>query len=273
MWTIESSLAGGLEECEVADVLDFGVELEEGGTKGTGDGILVLVEESGPSGAEDAQKELGAEEGDAEAVAGDGVSVGVGETSDEALEAKTAEIVGHAAEGVGVSWPAEEVSDLGSEVTVSETVLDVVEDAEGMEEGHDAGIAEAEPWGTLVVLQGGALQPIESVLGEGAVVVDPFQLQEFAIDASGDATQVAQVFDGFGGAEVAGFVDGGFGSECSPLLEVLLDVGVLEGDVETGIHAIGDYAGAIAEVGFRGATGEPDRKQEADTAGALLSLT
>src|SRR5712691_3534562 len=267
MWTVESSLAGGLELCQIADALDLGVKLEEGRTKGTWDGIGILVEESGPSGPENSQEELGAEEGDAEAVAGDGVSVGVGDTGDQALETKAAQIVGHAAEGVVVPVPAEQVGNVCSEVPVPETVLDVVEDAEGMEECHHARIAEAESRGTLIVLQAGALQPIESVLGQGAVVADPFHLQEPAVDASGDAAQVVQVLDGLGRPEVDRLIDRGFGPQSPPLLEVLLDVGVLECDVETGVHAVGVYPGAVAEVGFRCATAESDGKQQADTTG------
>src|SRR6267143_5082404 len=207
MWTVESSLAGGLELCQIAETLDLGVRLEEGSTKRAWDGIGILVEESGPSGAEDAQEELGAEERYAEAVAGHGVSVGVWNTSDQALETKAAQIVGHAAKGVVFPVPAEQVSDVCSEVPVSETVLDVVEDAKGLEESHHAGIAEAQPGGTLVFLQAGALQPIESVLGQGAVVADPFQFQEPAVDASGDAAEVVQVLDGLGGPEVDGLID------------------------------------------------------------------
>src|SRR6266568_721317 len=267
MWTVESSLAGGLELCQVADTLDLGVKLEEGSTKRAWDGIGILVEESGPSGPEDAQEELGAEERDAEAVACYGVSVGVGDTGDQALETKAAQIVGHAAEGVVVPVPAEQVGDVCFEVPVPETVLDVVEDAEGMEECHHARIAEAESGGTLIVLQAGALQPIESVLGESAVVADPFQLQEPAVDASGDAAEVVQVLDGLGGPEVDGLIDCGLGPQRPPLLEVLLDVGVLECDVEAGVHAVGDHTGAIAEVWFRCATAESDGKQQADTAG------
>src|SRR5258708_40109238 len=111
MWTIESSLAGGLEECDVADAMDLGVKLEECRAKGTGNGIGVFVEKSGPSGAEDAQEDLGAEEGDAEAVAGNGVSVGFGDTGDQSLGTKAAQIVGQAAARVVVPLPAEQGGD------------------------------------------------------------------------------------------------------------------------------------------------------------------
>src|SRR5260370_1596295 len=115
MWTIESSLARGPEACEIADALDLGVKLEECRAKGTGDGIEVLVEESGPSGAEDAQEEFGAEERDAEAVAGDGVSVGFVETCDQALETKAGRVRGHAADRVVFPIPANQVAALVSE--------------------------------------------------------------------------------------------------------------------------------------------------------------
>src|SRR5260370_40955890 len=123
MWTIESSLARGLEACEIADALDLGVKLEECRAQGTGDGIEVMVEESGPSGAEDAQDEFGAEEREAEAVAGEGVSVGFIETCDQALDAKAAEIVGHAAGRAFIHVPANEVGAVVSDSTLPETTL------------------------------------------------------------------------------------------------------------------------------------------------------
>src|SRR5260370_18013299 len=144
MLTNESSLARGLEACEIADALALGVKGKECRAKGTGDGIEVLVEESGPSGAEDAQEEFGAEERDAEAVAGDGVSVGFVETCDQALETKAAQIVGHAAERVVLPIPANQVAALVSEFTVPEIVLDVVEDTQGMEECHQPRVPDAQ---------------------------------------------------------------------------------------------------------------------------------
>jgi hypothetical protein len=70
---------------------DFSVELEKGQTQGTRD-LVEGLGEGGPAGTEDAQVDLGLEEGGAKAVAGDRVAVGGGNAVDEALEAEAAQV-------------------------------------------------------------------------------------------------------------------------------------------------------------------------------------
>jgi hypothetical protein len=90
-----------------------------------------------------------------------------------------------------------------AEVSVSESVLEVAKGAEGMEERHDAGIAEAEARGALPGFQTGSLEAVQGVLGEGAVVADALDLEELAVDLVSDGAQVVEVLQGLGSAEVA----------------------------------------------------------------------
>src|SRR5262245_8549603 len=73
------------------------------------------IDECGRAWAEDAQVDLGAEEGDAEAEAGEGVAVGPGHALDHPVEAEPSQIVGHGAARVGGEVAAEQGGDLGSQ--------------------------------------------------------------------------------------------------------------------------------------------------------------
>jgi hypothetical protein len=69
IWTVESSLAGGLEMCRGTDLVDLGVELEESGAERSRDRVCLLIKQGWPIRPEDSEEELGAEEGHAEAIA------------------------------------------------------------------------------------------------------------------------------------------------------------------------------------------------------------
>jgi hypothetical protein len=54
------------------------------------------------------------------------------------------------------------------------------EGAEGLEERHDPGVAEAQRGDALAGLDGGTLQTVERLLRQDAVVTDPFHLEQLA---------------------------------------------------------------------------------------------
>lgn len=126
-----------------ADELDLVLEVSEGGLERARDVVLGRFEEGRPSRPQQAQEELGAEEGDPEAVAGDGVLMGAIPAGDESLTAEAAQVIGHLAWRVLVEGQAEEPGDVLAQVTVSEAVLDVVEGAQAVEESHDTAVTEA----------------------------------------------------------------------------------------------------------------------------------
>src|SRR5216683_5633263 len=91
--TVEASVSsnkGGL----VVQLLDFAIEHVEGDTEGAWQPVG-LGEQRRPVGPKDAQIEFGVEEGDLQAVAGCGVSVGLRNAVDKTLESKAPEVVGH----------------------------------------------------------------------------------------------------------------------------------------------------------------------------------
>ena len=74
-----------------AKAVHFGVELVEDGADRARDVGVVVGGESCPAGAEDADVDLGVEEGDLEAVGGHDVALGAWDAGDEATQAEPAQ--------------------------------------------------------------------------------------------------------------------------------------------------------------------------------------
>lgn len=99
---------------------------------------------------------------------------------------------------------------------------------------------------------------------QGAVVRERFGLEDAAVDVIAERAEVAQVRQPPSDAEIVGIVEGGLGAQRALLLEVMLDVAALVGDVQTRIDAGGDDAGG--EPAGRG-PGDLARKEELDVIG------
>src|SRR5205823_13008312 len=92
--------------------------------------------------------------------------------------------------------------------------------------------------------------------------------RELAIDLLPGCAQIGQVNHTLPGIEVTGIVDGGFRPEGPLLFEVLLDMGMLVLDVETGVDPIGDDPGAVAKRRGGRSFREPGGKEQAHPVGA-----
>ncbi len=177
----------------LVEFVDFRVELVEGGAQRTGQ-LVVVGEQGGPLGPEDAQIELAVEEGDFEAVAGRGVAMRLRDAMDQAFEAQPPQVVGHLR---GRIRAPEERCDLRAEVAVAEAAREMGEAGEGLEERHDARVAEAQGGRALAGFDGGLLEPVEGVLGQDALMTDALDFEELAIDL------IAQVPQDAGGSATA----------------------------------------------------------------------
>ena len=82
--------------------------------------------------------DLGVGDGDADAIAGEGVVVGVWEAMDEAGQAQAAQVVGHLA---GAVVAAEQSGDQGAQALVGETGCGEQRLAQCAGQGHDPRIA------------------------------------------------------------------------------------------------------------------------------------
>src|SRR5689334_13091298 len=254
-------LSGGTE------LIDGLVETTESVAERMGQ-VVRGIDEGGRGRAEDAQVDLGAEEGDAQAEAGEGVAVGAGHALDQAVEAEASEVVGHGGARVGGEVAAEQGGELGSKVAVAEAGREMGEATEGLEQRYHARVAEAEGRDALAVLLARGLELGEGILAQRAVLAEPLDREHLLIDPGTGRPKLGQGLQRFLGLEVGRVVDGGLGSERSLFLEVLLDVGVLVLDVQAGRDPGSDDAGPVAVRGCWRAAGDPLREQQADAIGA-----
>ena len=145
--------------------------------------VIGGIDEGGRARAEDAQVDLGAEEGDAQPEAGEGVAVRPGHAFDEAVQAEASEIVGHRAARVGGEAAAEQGRDVRAEVTVAEADREMREAAQGLEEGHHPWVTEAQGRDAPAVLLARGLELGEGVLAQRAGVADALDGQQLLVDA------------------------------------------------------------------------------------------
>src|SRR6266849_2800823 len=98
---------------------------------------------------------------------------------DQPFEAEASEVIGHLRGGVG---PSEQSFDLGPEIAIAESASQMGEAGKGLEECHDARVAEAQGGRALTSFDGRALEPVERLLRQDALMADALDFQELAID-------------------------------------------------------------------------------------------
>src|SRR6266498_3650201 len=108
--------------------------------------------------------DLGREEGDAQAEAGEGVAMGPSDALDETVQAEASEVIGHRATRVGGEVAAQEGGDVRAQVAIAEAGREMSEAAERLEQCHHARVAEAEGRDALGALLTWGLQLSEHVL-------------------------------------------------------------------------------------------------------------
>ena len=140
-----------------------------------------------PLGPQDAEIEFRAEEGHLQAVTGGRIAMRLRDAMDQPFEAEASEVIGHLRGGVG---PAEERLDLGPEFAIAESAGQMGEASKRLKERHDARVAEAQGGCPLVGFEGRALEPIERLLRQDALMTDAFDFQKLAIDLVAEVAQV-----------------------------------------------------------------------------------
>jgi hypothetical protein len=113
---------------------------------------------------------LGVEDGDADAVGGEGVGVGVRDPFDETVEAQPAKVVGHLVGGVVV---AEESGNEPAKAFVGEAGDGVGYDAECAAQGHGACVPEAERSASLALGEW-LVETIKDVVPDGTALCGTF---------------------------------------------------------------------------------------------------
>lgn len=86
------------------------------------------------------------------------------------------------------------------------------------------------------------MQPRELFAVLRRAVGEPLGGEQAPVGALADRLELPEIGQALAGPEVGGVIDGGFGAQGTPLLEILLDVALLVVDVKAGIDAGGDDA-------------------------------
>ena len=86
---------------------------------------------------------------------GDDVAMGILDRSDEALEAKSTQVVGHLRASVLVRGAPQQARNTGAQVGVAKAVGEMHVKAEGEQEGHDARLSESQAGNTRLCVMGG----------------------------------------------------------------------------------------------------------------------
>ena len=126
-------------------------EVVEGGLVGAGGGAQpgwrgrAGVGELGQAGAEQVVVGVGEQQGFVESGVGDLVAAGFRDAGDEAVFAEAAQVVGHLPGGDVLGRLAEEGRDQGAQLAVGEPAGQQPVDEQGLQQGVDAGVAEAQP--------------------------------------------------------------------------------------------------------------------------------
>ena len=149
---------------------------------------LVGVEER----AEQPGLQLGVEDGDADALGGEGVGVGARCSLDEAVEAEAAQVVAHLR---GAVVPAEESGHMPAKALVGEAGDGVDDEAERAGQGHGALIPEAQGSGSLALPYVGLVDALEERRADGTALAGTFDHKQTVVDLAGLVHELGQVLE------------------------------------------------------------------------------
>src|SRR5215472_8496703 len=123
-------------------------------------------------------------------IGGEDVAVLPLQALDQALEAEAAEVVGHLRPGVRI---AEQAGYEGTEAPVGEAVDGVEANAEGADQSHGAFIPEAQGSGSLALMDGGQLDPLQERGRYGTALAGSLHCKQAGVGGPGLDLELWQV--------------------------------------------------------------------------------
>src|SRR6266851_6062067 len=146
--------------------------------------------------------ELGVEDGDADALGGEGVAVGARRALGQAVEAQTAQVVAHLR---GAVVAAEESGDMPAKAFAGEAGGGVDDEADRAGQGHGALIPEAQCSGSLALPYVGLVDALEERRADGTALAGTFDHKQAVVDLAGFADELGQVLKPGEDPDVSGF--------------------------------------------------------------------
>src|SRR6201981_3215520 len=228
--------------------IDFFGEPVEGGSQGSGDGSE-RWQRGGEAWSQKAVIGSGKEERNAPAEIAQSVEEGVWRAINQAVDAKSAQLVGHCALGDCYGIAAGQSRKMLAQIGGPEALRELSEQDEGLEQRLNAWVGKTQAGRALVAGCHRSVDGLQSIFAEDAVVAQSRDLDEPLIGRKSDRAQLRKIVQAFSNAEVVSVVDGRLGPQGPVFLVVLLDARVLVIDVQGWGDLLRDHPGAKA--GFR----------------------
>ena len=135
----------------------------------------------------------GEEQGRAESERGDPVSEAIGNSLDNAMKAQSAKLIGHGALGDIAGIFAGQGGEVLAQIGGAEAVGLEAEKNDRLPDELVAWIGEAQARCALTILFDGAIELLKAVLGEDAIMAEPFDFQKTAVGCKAKLTQFGQI--------------------------------------------------------------------------------
>jgi hypothetical protein len=167
------------------------------------------------------------EESGAEAELSYSIAEAVGQTFDNAMQAQPPKRVCGGALA-DVLWKTSgERREMFAQVCAAEAIGKQSKKDDGMPEGLNARIGEAQSRGALPIECNRTVDGLESILSQHAIMAEALDLEQAAIGRKTDFTLFWQIAQTLANAEIVSVVDGGLGAQGAVFLVILLDARVL----------------------------------------------
>jgi len=153
-----------------------------------GVGLGKLWQYGSESGAENAAIGSCAKPQGSQAGVGNSIAVGLGNAFDDAMQAKTAQVIGHLPWGQSVGWLPEQRCEVWAQVTVGKACGEQLEQEKGAPESLHSGIGKTESRGALRCHPDGAIDGLKSFFGEDAIVTDALHVEQSSVGLKADAS-------------------------------------------------------------------------------------
>src|ERR1700756_2720464 len=137
-----------------------------------------------------------------------------------------------------------------AQVYRSEALGELPEQNERMQERVNARIGKAQARGPLMPGGDWAIDGLEAIFTDDAIVAQPLDLEQPAIGHKPDLAQLGQIVQAPADPEVVSVVDGCFRAQRPILLVILFDARVLVIDVQGWGHIVGHDPGAQPRSGI-----------------------
>src|ERR1700737_1171140 len=155
---------------------------------------------------------------------------------------------------------------LWTQVAVAEAQREVTERTQSLEQGQHPRVTQPKASHAPAARADGPLDAIHQGCGHGETVAETLRVEQTLVDPAADLAQIRQRREALGPLDIRRVIEGRLGAY-AVVLEILLEVGVLEADVESGRDPGGDDAGAVAASGWWRGTRQARRKEQTDTVG------